>query len=194
MIDGVGAPVSGNEDVTSGAGQMDPKLEYTRRLWDKASDWYRNADTKAQITLTLSGTLVGFVSALILNTNTRTITNEFSPATWLFFILFGVFIVSALVSSFLALRPRSLTKDQKSTTASISLWRFDLIQAKTAENFVTGVKNLASSAEIEALAQHVHELASEGIKKHRWTAYGFFFLTLAVLMLGAAAASYLVLT
>jgi hypothetical protein len=40
-----------------------PSLEYSRSLYDECVDWYRNADTKAHILLTLLGVSIGFFTS-----------------------------------------------------------------------------------------------------------------------------------
>ena len=43
-----------------------PSIEYARSLYDDVVYWYKNADTKAQILLTLMGVFVGFLTSSII--------------------------------------------------------------------------------------------------------------------------------
>jgi len=42
-----------------------PSLDYSRFLYEDVKDWYKNADMKAQILLTLMGAFVTFLASSI---------------------------------------------------------------------------------------------------------------------------------
>ncbi len=178
------------------ADDLPADLAYARRLWEQAVTWYRNADTKAQIILTLTGTLIGFVSALVFGTDTDDLVAAFSAITWISVTVFAVAAVLALVAAIRVLVPQTVLKrvrDRQVPSGKLPalwLWRFDLIAAQNEAHFEAGLADLDATRETAALAAHAHQLATSGIAKHRLVAFGFLFLAIAVLALGVGAASF----
>lgn len=48
------------------ADNVTSSLEYTRRLYESVLDWYKNADAKAQVVLSLDGIFLTFVGTTVL--------------------------------------------------------------------------------------------------------------------------------
>ena len=64
---------------------MSSKLEYSRRLYDDVLDWYKSADSKAQVVLAIDTAFLAFLTSAIFSEpdKLRAILAVFSWITWL---------------------------------------------------------------------------------------------------------------
>jgi hypothetical protein len=53
------------QEVELGEKAVDESLEYSRRLYDNIVDWYKSAELKAQVVLSLAGVFTSFLIASI---------------------------------------------------------------------------------------------------------------------------------
>src|SRR5215216_1568412 len=83
-------------------------LDYSRRLYERIIDWYKNADSKAQIILTLNGAFVAFLTSSIFKNPDELLklTNKFSAFTWFFLSLMCVCLVGSIVCALMCLWSR----------------------------------------------------------------------------------------
>ena len=73
------------------------ELEYARRLYDNVLDWYKNADTKAQVVLAINGGFITFVGSSVFKKaeEVRSVTDSFDYVTWIILAL----MISSLTPS-----------------------------------------------------------------------------------------------
>jgi hypothetical protein len=82
--------------------------EYLRRLHDDVLSWYRTADTKAQLILTLDGIFITIVSANILvkPDELQARKESFGPVTWSLLGLAAAAMVCSVASAVVCLHSR----------------------------------------------------------------------------------------
>jgi hypothetical protein len=87
----------------------DEALEYTRDLYKLVLDWYGNADTKAQILLTIDGAFLAFFTSSIFAKpeDLGFIIDKFWAGTWIFLGLMCICLVGSIVSALNCLRSRT---------------------------------------------------------------------------------------
>ena len=88
--------------------QLSDALDYSRRLYERVIDWYKNADSKAQIILTLNGAFLTFLSSSIFKDpdELSKITQRFNAYTWVFLTLMCVCLVGSIISALMCLWSR----------------------------------------------------------------------------------------
>jgi len=99
------------EQVQESSGSNQDKqqaLEYTRRVYANVLDWYKVADSKGQLLLTLNGIFITVVAGTVLGKPSEVVdrTREFGVDTWLLFMTTALFIVSSVLCAALCLRSR----------------------------------------------------------------------------------------
>ncbi|HVE58767.1 MAG TPA: Pycsar system effector family protein [Pyrinomonadaceae bacterium] len=164
-------------------------LEYSRRLYERVIDWYKNADSKAQIILTLNGAFVAFLTSSIFKNPDELLklTNKFSAFTWLFLSLMCVCLVGSIVCALMCLWSRiafSAERDEmilsqienlKETgeySPNLMLF-FKTIAMLDAEKFQTQLTKIDPEFEIKALASQIYLLSKRVYAKHLLVNYGF---------------------
>ena len=72
-------------------------LEYTRRLYDNVLDWYKNADTKAQVVLAINGGFITFVGSSVFKQakEVKSLFDSFDCVTWIILAL----MIASLIGS-----------------------------------------------------------------------------------------------
>ncbi len=85
-------------------------LDYARLLLERVLDWYKSADLKAQIILTLDGAFLTFLttSAFKNPAELSTITQRFNFSTWLFLALMVTCLVGSIICALMCLWSRVL--------------------------------------------------------------------------------------
>src|SRR5258706_3848944 len=75
--------------------------DYSRRLFENILDWYKSADAKAQIILTLDGVFLSFLTGTLFSKRAEIyqVLHFFKPITWVFLRLMCLFISASIVSA-----------------------------------------------------------------------------------------------
>ena len=83
-------------------------LDDSRRLLELVIDWYKNADLKAQIILTINGAFLTFLTSSIFKSpeELTRVTHRFGASTWVLLILMCVCLVGSIVSALMCLWSR----------------------------------------------------------------------------------------
>ncbi len=73
-----------------------PSLDYSRRLYGNIHDWYKNADTKARILLTLAGVFLSFLTstAFTKKNDLDSILELFGLETWILLSFMVAFLMN----------------------------------------------------------------------------------------------------
>src|SRR6185295_15124320 len=96
------------DEKQSGDAPLADQLAYARRVFDNIVVWYNNADTKAQIILSLNGAFLAFLTSSIFTKKDElnTVLNEFTPATWGFLISMCIALLGSMICALRCLLSR----------------------------------------------------------------------------------------
>ena len=97
-----------DEPVREPGGDQSTALAYSNLLFANIVDWYRNADSKAQIILTLDGALIAFLTTSIFRKpgELSEITRSLTLRTWLLLTAMCVCLVGSIISALMCLWSR----------------------------------------------------------------------------------------
>jgi hypothetical protein len=178
-------------------------VEYSRRLWANTIEWYRNADTKAQILLGLNGILVAAVAGSVLKnpSDLTAVAARFGPETWVSLGLTGLTLAGSVVSALLALWSRTASTEHLKEPPSRPgaqgeypprvMWYFQFIAALDLDRFARQLAQVDQAYEIQALASQIHAVSKNVTKKHAWVNRGVLLAGLSLLCLLATTTSYI---
>ncbi len=183
-------------------------LAYSRRLFENITDWYKNADIKAQIILTLDGAFLAFLTGSILKAprDLTPIIEQFNLITWLFLLLMCLTLAGSIISALACLWSRIYSRsdverllseagvriDNSTTYAPHRMWFFQLLQALDQEKFGERLLTVDEDFEIRAMASQIHALSINVSKKHTWVNRGFSLAGCSLLLFLGAGISYIV--
>ena len=184
-----------------------PSLKYTQRLWGNILDWYNNADTKAQILLTLSGVFLSFLTsaAFTKKSDLKPIVDLFGIETWALLSFMTAFLIATIISALLCLRsrlddPEEIDKHLHDIVVDIegknrqwpeTMWFFGMIaQLKDRKRFQARLHEFTEEDELQALSSQIFIVSKNVLKKHKWVNRGFLFITLTLLAFLASSVSY----
>jgi hypothetical protein len=188
---------------------LDNSVEYIRRVFDHNLFWYKNADAKAEIILTLDGVFLGFVTSLIFinQIDLIEILRRFTSLSWLCLGLMVVCLTGSIVSSIICLWsriPMFVRRAQKNyfvkngidvnnmkTYLPETTFFFQKISWLEPTIYQKYMLSTGKKFEISALALDVHVLSKNVLKKHKWVDIGFFLTGLSLLCFLAFSISYL---
>src|SRR5687768_15294422 len=90
------------------------RLAYIRTLFDHVIEWYKNADTKAQVLLTLDGAFLAFlINPIFQNPDTlASVVAKFGTTTWVFLALTCVSLTVSIASALTCLWSRLYSGDE----------------------------------------------------------------------------------
>jgi hypothetical protein len=166
-------------------------VEYSRRLYEDVLSWYRNADSKAQIILTLDGVLLGFLTSTILANPGRVkeVILVFGTETWVLILLMSVTLVGSVISAEECLRSRTYRTRQlrkefgklgvdpakQETYRAEVIWFFQMVAGLDKASFQSFVRNSNANLEVDVLTGQAFELSKRVSEKHRWVNRAFLF-------------------
>ena len=150
------------------------KLEFTRNLYERTIDWYKNADSKAQIILTLNGALISFLAASIFKNPDELlkIIRKFNGFTWFCLFAMCVCIAGSVAFAIKCLWSRISTSarraDAENTDQSIldEMAFFGTIRRLDPDDFRKQLPEMNESAEIKALGTQIYLLSRNVYEKH----------------------------
>ena len=188
-------------------------VDYARRVLDFNFAWYKNADTKAEIILTLDGVFIAFVTGSIFMKQTELIAimERFYFVTWVFLVLMVAFLLGSIVFSILCLWSRIpifskqknySTKDSENgskndnnneepcpSEATLFFANISCLEKKTYQDFMLKADR---EDEISALAFDIHTLSVNVNKKHKWVDLGFILTGMSLFSFLAFGISYII--
>lgn len=189
------AKVSWTSAFTKPRGAVAPEsLEYSRRVLEEALSWYRSAETKAQILLSLAGAFVAFLSAMILSKESelRAILKHFGFDTYFYIAIMASLIVASVFSALMCLRSRmprgDCRKDPK--TSAAYMWFFGDLRYQKQQEIEGFLCTADEKEQVNAIAAQMAPLSYNVSAKHRWVNRGFTFLIAALLFFVLVGASY----
>lgn len=191
-------------------------LPYARRVFDNIIVWYNNADTKAQIILSLDGAFLAFLitSAFAKKDDLNVVLDQFNWTTTILMSAMCVTLLGSIGCALACLLSRLYTNEEKrqllpetrpqkpdtpqaaevaltsDQTAKI-IWFFQLIACQTPEEFNVYLKGVTQESELSTMASQIHVLSMNVLKKHRWVNRGFVLTGVSLFLFLAAGVSYL---
>lgn len=190
-----------SSEITSDA------VDYSRRLLELVINWYNNADSKAQVILTLDGAFLTFLTSSFLGRpdDLGKIIGGFGPDTWLFLILMGLCLLASIVSALVCLLSRifllpgrdKILRDEKARVKTAERYSpnvmmfFLTISWLDHNKFQEQLKTIDKEFEVEALASQIYLLSKRVTTKHKAINYGFVFAGATLVFFLAVGTSYM---
>jgi hypothetical protein len=184
----------------------DDAVEYARRVYASTLDWYKIADTKAQLLLTINGIFVTILSGALLGkvADVRALGDVSGPETWVFFLVAVVGLAGAITCAARCLWSRlgriarddfahlDVDPDDPATYRPEVLWFFGRLARLPAEPAAEMLRHADRGFEIKALTYDVMFLARNVLRKHQWVNAGWTFTAVALLALLAGGTSFVI--
>lgn len=173
---------------------VDPgeNLAFLRAVHEEVLAWYRSAESKGQILLSIDGVIVTVLAGLVFGdpTGAGARAEVFTGPTWALLGTAGFALLGSLLSAVMCLRSR-LRGTPEQAGAGWVWWFGGLARMDPAR---AGDMLLAADRrfECEALASQLPVLSRNVLAKHRWVNRGWGLTALALASLVGSAASYLI--
>jgi hypothetical protein len=187
-----------------------PALEYARRLYANVLDWYKLADTKAQLLLTIDGAFITIIAGAVFG-NPEELSDRvrrFGPETW---VLLAVSALALLLSvgcaalclwSRTGLGERSIRRlmrrelgvdpERRSSYTPRVAWWFGMIAMLEPRHIAETIKGADAQFERDALVSQIVVLSRNVLKKHLWVNRGWALAAASAGSLVALTATYVV--
>jgi len=193
------------------ANKHNENIEYIRNLYQNVLDWYKNADSKAQVILAIDGGLVAFISstAFAKPDEIKLILKEFTPITWMFLTFMFASLVASMGSAIFCLWSRIYSSEDltiiiekaisKAKTSEFSNYPyppsvacfFQFIERLDKEKFRETLNSVNIDFEIKALSNQIYILSGNVRRKHYYVNLGFMFSLAALIFFFLSSISYL---
>jgi hypothetical protein len=187
--------------------EISASLDYTRRLFERIIDWYKTADSKAQIILTLDGVFLTFLTTSVFKNpdELSRIIQRFNFFTWLFLALMCVCLIVSIISALMCLWSRvwlfskrdavlvnekKRLKDAKKYSPNVMLF-FKTISWLDHDKFQSQLADVNEEFEIKALASQSYLLSKRVNAKHLLVNLGFVLSGASLIFFLAGGMSYL---
>jgi hypothetical protein len=178
-------------------------LDYVRRMYDRAIDWYKTAETKAQLLLTSNGAfatiLFGIVSSHV--GELRQFGRVSGVETWCFLAVAVIAFCGAIGLAAASLLSRhqhnidtdfsrlGLRRDDPTTYKPEATWYFGHLASLRFESAVDLLRTADGELEFEALTYNVVGLSHVVLRKHRLINAGWMLAAGALVAMIAAGLS-----
>lgn len=168
--------------------------EYSRYLYSEVLGWYKNADAKAQVILTLDGAFITFFSsALFFKSN---VISTLDISTKIILCLMGVSLTFSIYNAISCLWSRiysthylkdifkkaGVEPNDITTYKPEVMWFFQMIPQLNRSYFVTKILTISEKFEPQALMNSVYTLCNNVVKKHKHVNWGFLFAAITWLL------------
>lgn len=182
-------------------------LDYARHLFDNYTDWYKSADAKAQVLITLNGGFLAFLtsSAFAKGDDLQKLTSRFGIETWILLALMCIALTISIISAICCLWSRTYsTRHLRSKLRGLEvspgckhyppqvMWFFQLVRELNPETFINQLLTIDDQFATRVLGAQVVELSKTVSQKHRWINIGFLFASAGLIIFVAAMISYVV--
>jgi hypothetical protein len=175
-------------------------------MYDRVIDWYKVAETKAQLLLTVNGAFVTVAFGLVSGSieELRRSLDAAGALTWLFLTLAVVALsgsISAAAATLLSQHGRHIREDfakldidpnDESTYRPEGMWYFGHIAQLQWRGVQSMLQDADDDLEVKVLTYNVHGLSKTVLRKHRLVNLGWLLATVTLLSLIAGAISLLV--
>ena len=187
--------------------EISASLDYARRLFERIIDWYKTADSKAQIILTLDGAFLTFLTTSVFKNpdELSRIIQRFNFFTWLFLVLMCVCLIVSIISALMCLWSRvwlvskrdavlvnekRRIRDAEKYSPNVMLF-FKTISWLDHDKFQSQLADVDEEFEIKALASQSYLLSKRVTAKHLLVNLGFILSGASLIFFLAGGMSYL---
>jgi hypothetical protein len=182
-----------------------PALDHARRLFDNCIDWYKSADSKAQVLLTLDGVFLAFLTSSVFGKpeDAAQVVRRFCVDTWILLAVMCLAMTVSIFSAICCLWSRTYSKQElKEEFAKIVpdkdgyppqvMWFFQFVQKLDRDTFTQQLLKIDEPFAIKVLANQIVELSRTVLEKHSWINLGFASAAISLIAFVAALVSYIV--
>jgi hypothetical protein len=182
-------------------------LDYAHRLFENYIDWYKTAETKAQVLLTLVGGFLTFLtgSAFAKRDDLKKVVDYFGIETWILLAAMCLASTLAIVSAIVCLWSRTNSRREvnqllhrpgagsggKDYPPQV-MWFFQFVHELDPEAFTEKLLTINDEFAIRALGAQVVALSRTVTQKHKWVNVGFASASASLIIFVAAMISYVV--
>jgi len=183
-------------------------MNYATMVFSNVVDWYKSADAKAQIILSLDGALVAFLTSSIFKSPAElsAITHNLTRATWLLLCAMCLCLAGSIVSALMCLwsrvfigikRDSILGREQEKIRAGARRYSpnvmlfFKTITWLDHDAFQEQLGTTDTAFQIKALASQTYLLSKRVYVKHVWVNAGFVLAGASLIFFLASGVSYL---
>jgi hypothetical protein len=188
---------------------LTPALNYSNLVFANVVDWYKSADAKAQIILTLDGALVAFLTTSIFKAPSEVsfIIHSFTYPTRLLLIVMCLCLVGSIISALMCLwsrinvaakRDSVLGREKERIDAGVKHYSpsvtlfFKTISWLDHDKFQEQLLTTDAAFHIRAMASQAYLLSRRIYVKHKWVNAGFILAGTSLILFLASGVSYLV--
>lgn len=185
---------------------LKPEVEYARSLYDDVVYWYRSADTKAQILLTLIGVFIGFLtSSVFVNVeDLKGIAGYLDNTIWVTLSIMTTTVTLSVFAALICLWSRilleketreELAKANADASHQVSgrvIGYFGTLWRLPKERFEDSLKDLSYEDEVRIRSEQIYALSSHVHQKHVFVNIGFVLGGFSLLFYLLAAALFLI--
>ncbi len=186
--------------------------EYIRRLYDNIVDWYKSADTKAQVILAMDGAFIVFLTGSVFSKpdELQGILSKLTTATWVMLGLMALCVFGSMGASIYCLWSRIYSKTEaiayidrhveeaqkkgqyQGIYPPAVMWFFQFLERLDLTRFKTTLESVDESFERESLIEQAQILSGNVRRKHTAVNVGFVLVALALVLFFFAAALHIV--
>ena len=179
-------------------------VQYARRLYDNISEWYRNADSKAQVVLAINSAFIAFFASTVF-TEPGKLRSILSESGWITSHILTCMFLSLLGSMgasiyglwsnlyiFPKRRIKNFSGEVVNTYPLKVMWFFQFIAYLDQKKFQTTLATIEQDSELKILAEEIHVLSGKVRKKHIAVNVGFILAAFNLILFFAAARSYMI--
>ena len=184
-------------------------LSYVHSLFSNELDWYKNADLKAQVLLTLDAAFLSFIagSVFVKADDLNNIIDNFGGETWAFVAGMVVSLLGSIYTALACMRSRLAESDDirnhlediaqdaefKLQQKPETMWFFGHIaQLEDRKRFQKRIEEFSKNDEIAALSSSIFVISRNVLRKHEWVNRGFLLAAVTLTLFLAAAVSYVI--
>jgi hypothetical protein len=179
---------------------------YLRSVYADIFAWYKIADAKGQLILTLDGALITVATGFVLANPGQVAAQErgFGWETWMFLAVSSLALIASVVSAVICLYSQlsgtslhDVDSNNGATYIPANAYWFGAIAAIAARDKQKTVNYLKTAPrnpefEIEVLANEIVTFSPNVLKKHKWANYAWLLTSISLIFLFAMSVSYLV--
>lgn len=186
-----------------------PNVEYVRRLYAEVLDWYKNADSKAQVALAINGGFLAFLTGTVFSDpdKLQAVLSRFTGVTWSLIILMVLSLLGSVGAALYCLWSRiysakevqqiiSTTEQENATSNTYPpgaiMWFFQLIGGLEQDKFQATLETVSQEFELKTLSKEVYILSKNVCRKHLAVNAAFMFVGINLILFLAAGISYMV--
>lgn len=187
---------------------MSNRLEYAQRLYESVLDWYKSADSKAQVVLAIDAGFLAFLTSTVFSEpdKLRAILAEFNWITWLTLTLMLLSLIVSIGSSIACIWSRMYSSNEVKRIIKKAelefqnpntyppekiMWFFQFIEGLNQQKFQATLESIDEEFELKVLAEEIYILSKNVCEKHFIVNIGFGFAALSLILFAVAAVSYL---